>query len=529
MVKVFYNGQDLFENIAPTPFVGVDDEFINYGNRFGTVKNINLEGFITGQCRDFNFFVGKQNTLIGRLANDFKLLEIQENNSTVFSGNYIKINSLNFGESVYNGLVPFSLSLSSYDQKFFNDTYGVTEPKNDTQYSEERDGTVKITRSFSAKGFNTSNIDNNTLTNAINYVGSLTSVASLIAPQFITSNTSNLVPRNISETVDRLNSTYSVDMEYLYRKGASSSTLLYYNIDISYNEENGIYQASINGNLSAPIGVSISSLRSQFNSFKGSIYSLVNTKFREITNYQYLNSTPENYSATENELDNNIAFSYSYSSDPFTTKFNTNYSLSYDYPKDLYNLNINGVLTTKGPQSLREGVLENELQKINMKSLAINFYNSNVADSTPLNLNYKSFQVNRNKTSPQISIAAQFDNSPIPPNNFKSFVHNTSISPSFYVHLPIQFLNGDNGVFVMNFYKRGTISVQGTAVSQNSSDLTSSVRTEALRLLDLYASTVGALRRLRTDDKIERQIESTENGYVYTFTITDSCETTIWQ
>jgi len=81
----------------------------------------------------------------------------------------------------------------------------------------------------------------------------------------------------------------------------------------------------------------------------------------------------------------------------------------------------------------------------------------------------------------------------------------------------------------MNFYKRGTISVQGTAVSQNSSDLTSSVRTEALRLLDLYASTVGALRRLRTDDKIERQIESTENGYVYTFTITDSCETTIWQ
>lgn len=525
MVKVFYNGNDVFQNIAPTPFFGVEEQLINYRDRWGSVRNLNLEGFITGNCQDFNFFVNKQNNLINQFANDFKSFEIKEDGLTVFSGEYVKVNSIEFGESVYNGLVPFSINLSSYDNSFFTGFYGITEPINETQYREDRDGTVAITRSFSAKGFNTST--NTALNNAISYVSSITGIGTLIAPQFITANTSNLIPRNISETVDRLNSVYSVDIEYLYRKNASSSTILSYNIDISYNEENGIYEASINGSLNAPIGVSLSSLRSEFASFKDSIYSIVVTKFKQITNYDYLNHTPDTFNINENELENSIEFSYTYSSDPFDPKFSANYSLNYDYIKDLYNLNINGVLTTKGPQNLREDILENALNEINIKSLALDFYNTNVANSTPLNTNYRNYQIDRNKTAPQISIAAQFDNSPIPPEEFKTFNHTVSITPSFFVYIPIQFLNGDNGVFNMNFYKRGSISVQGTATS-NSANLESLVRTEALRILDIYASSINATRRVRIEDKVEKQVQSTEQGFVYTFTISDGCETTIW-
>jgi hypothetical protein len=525
MVKVFYNGNDLFANIAPTPFFGVEQQFINYRDRWGTIQNINLDGFITGECENFNFFVDKQNTLVNRLSNDFKTFEIKEDNVSIFSGQYVKINSINFDESVYNGLVPFSIELSSYDEDFFIDFYGITEPKNSTQYQEQRDGTVTISRSFSAKGFNTNT--NTALQNAISYVSSITGVGSLITPQFITANTSNLFPRNISETIDRLNSIYSVDIEYIYRKNASSSTILSYNIDISYNEENGVYEASINGNLSAPIGFSFSSLRSEFEYFKSSIYSLTATKFIGVTNFNYLNSTPESFNINEDELENSIQFSYTYLSDPFDPKLNANYSLNYDYVRDLYNLNINGTLTTKGPQNLRESLLEDKLQQVNIKSLALDFYNSNVSDSSPLNTNYKSYQIDRNKTSPQISISAQFDNSPIPPNGFKSFNHTVSINPSFFIHIPVQFLNGDNGVFRMNFYKRGSVSVQGSAVSSlgNQENL---VRNEALKLLNTYASSIGASRRLRTEDRIEKQIESTENGFVYTFTISDSCETIRW-
>jgi hypothetical protein len=202
--------------------------------------------------------------------------------------------------------------------------------------------------------------------------------------------------------------------------------------------------------------------------------------------------------------------------------------LNYDYVRDLYNLNINGVLTTKGPQNLRESILENQLNRLNIKSLALGFYNSNVFDSTPLNTNYKSYQIDRNKTSPQISVSAQFDNSPIPPDQLKTFNHTVSISPSFFVHLPIQFLNGDNGVFKMNFYKRGSISIQGTATS-TLNNLESVIRNQALSILDTYASSVGASRRVRIEDRVERQLQSTEEGFVYTFTISEGCETSRWE
>lgn len=525
MVKVFYNGNDVFANIAPTPFFGIDEEFINYRDRWGNIRNINLEGFITGECEDFNFFVNKQNTLVNRFASDFKTFEIKEDDVSIFSGQYVKINSINFEESVYNGIVPFSVELSCYDEDFFTDFYGVVEPQNTTQYQEQRDGTVSISRSFSARGFNTNT--NTALANAISYVSSITGIGSLIAPQFITANTSTLLPRNITETIDRLNSVYSVDIDYLYRKNASSSSILSYTVDISYSEENGIYGVSLRGNINAPIGYSFASLRNEFSSFKSSIYSLAATKFVEITNFNYLNNIPDNFSIDENELENTINFSYLYSSEPFNPKFTVNYDLNYDYVKDLYSLNLNGTLTAKGPQKLREDILEDELKKINVKSLALNFYNTNASNSTPLNTNYTNYKIDRNKTSPQISISAQFDNSTIPPNNFKSFKHTVSINPSFFIHIPVQFLNGDNGVFRMNFYKRGSVSVQGSAVSDLNNQ-ESLVRSQALQLLNTYASTIGASRRLRTEDRVERQVQSTEDGFVYTFTISDSCETIRW-
>lgn len=529
MVQVFYNGQDLFANIAPTPFVGVEDNFINYRERFGTIKNINLEGYITGECQNFNFFIDKQNELINRLGSDFQNLEIKENSNTIFSGNYIKVNSIEFGESSYNGLVPFTINLLSYDKQFFTGVWGVTEPRDTTQYSEQSDGTVQITRSFSAKGFNTSNNVDNALYNAINYVHSVTGNSQLIAPKFITSNTSNLIPRNISETIDRLNSVYSVDFQYVYRKGASSSSLLNYTIDISHDEEAGIYTASINGSLSGPIGYSISSLRSDFANFKNYIYSIVYTKFYEITNYNYLNSIPENFNVTENELDNILEFNYSYSSDPYTTKFDPNYQLDYDYIKDLYTLNINGTLTTKGPQKLKENILLNAANSLDIKSLASEFYYANATQSSsPLNLNYQRYSRSFDKTNPQVNINASFDNSPIPPEPFTDFRYTISITPSIYSYSPIQFLNGDNGVFNLNFYLRGNISIQGTAITNLSQDLSSTVRAQANNLLNQFKSSLGTSRVLRVEDKIDRKLQKEENGYEYNFTLTESCETTRW-
>lgn len=530
MVKVYYNGENPFENIAPTPFVSISDEMIRYGDRFGVTENITLVGNITGECQDFNFFISKQNLLLQKFGFDFKPFSIVQSGeaSSIYSGNFIKINSVDFEQSNYNGLLPFSINLTSFPSGFFTGVYGILDPSDNTRYTEQEDGTVIVSRDISARGFNTSPNSNNALSNAINYVKNLTG-QSIIAPKFISAPLSQLAPRQISETVNRMESSYNVNIEYIYRKNATAQSIFAYSIDINYSEENGIYDVTLNGSLSAPIGTSISSIRTDFASLKSNFFNIVLTRFRQVTNYQYLNSTPINFDINENELENTINFNYSYSSDPYSVKFDKNISLNYDYATDLYTLNFNGTLTSLGSQQARTQILENELSKIDVKSIVQNFFQINVGDnSEPLNPNYKNYEVKRDVTNPQITISAQFDNTPIPPAGFKTFTYNLSISPSFYVHNPIQLLNGDNGAFKMNFYRRGQISIQGQASFATSTNNITLVRTEAEKILNIYAIKMGATARLRTEDNIERDIFSTDNGYNYTFNLTDTCETNIF-
>ena len=273
----------------------------------------------------------------------------------------------------------------------------------------------------------------------------------------------------------------------------------------------------------------MSSLVTDFKRFKSNIFDIVLTRFRQVTNYQYLNSTPLNFNINENELENTISFNYAYSSDPYSVKFDKNFSLSYDYPTDLYSLNFNGTLTSRGSQKVRMETLESELSKINIKSIAQNFYQVTVGSSSdPLNVNYKNYDIKKDITNPQITISAQFDNSPIPPPGFKTFNYSVSINPSFYIHNPVQFLNGDNGAFDMNFYKRGQISVQGQASFATSTSNVTRVRSEAEKILNIYVGKMRGLNRVRIEDNIERDVFSIENGYSYNFTLTDTCETSIF-
>ena len=173
--------------------------------------------------------------------------------------------------------------------------------------------------------------------------------------------------------------------------------------------------------------------------------------------------------------------------------------------------------------------LESQLSKINIKSIAQNFYQSMVGStSAPLNVNYKNYDIKKDITNPQITSSAQFDNSPIPPPAFKTFNYSVSISPSFNIHNPVQFLNGDNGAFNMNFYKRGQVSVQGQASFATSTNNVALVRSEAEKILNVYVGKMAGNRRDRVEDNIERDVFSIENGYSYNFTLTDTCETSIF-
>jgi hypothetical protein len=528
MVKVFYNGIDVFSGVAPTPFIGIDDEFISYGQRWGVSKKITLQGMVTGICSDsYSDLIFKQNKVFSGFREDFKNLEIKQDGQSLFSGKYIKVNSIDFDQSNYVGMLNFTIDLTSYSENLFTGTYGVLDPVSTIKYTEQQDGTVAITRSFSARGFNTSNGTNNALSNARSYVQSLTGVSSLILPKFIniTPSQSNLCPRKISETVNRFNSEYSIDIDYLLRKGARTSSIISYNVDADYDDERGLYTASINGNLDGGSCKTMAQLRAEFANFKP--YNITLTNFTKLTNYTYLNIEPESFSINENDIDNKIDFNYSYTSDPQDIKFDYNIDINNEFLTDQVSVGFNGTLTARGPESSRLAKAEAALNNLNIIPLCQQFYLQNVTNpSLPMNTNAKNYSVKRDRINGTISIQSSFDNSQIPPAGFKTFEWNLSITPSINKYNPIQYLDGNNGAFNLNMFSRGQISVQGSATFETSDDKTSLVRNKAIEILNLY--TVGFSNRLRVEDRVERNLRAEDNGYTYSFTISDTAETSIF-
>jgi hypothetical protein len=75
-------------------------------------------------------------------------------------------------------------------------------------------------------------------------------------------------------------------------------------------------------------------------------------------------------------------------------------------------------------------------------------------------------------------------------------------------------------------FNRGQISVQGSATFETSDDKTSLVRNKAIEILNLYA--LGFSNRLRTEDRVERNILAEDNGYGYSFSLTETAETPIF-
>jgi hypothetical protein len=650
MVKVLYNGIDVFaRNGAPTPFVSVSDRMINYGDRWGTAKSISLRGIVTGSaCYSRNTsayldLINKQNGIISGFSQDFQSLVIYDTvgNKNNFSGNYVRVEDINFESSPYFNQVPFKVDLTYYPPELFTGFYGVTAPVSSIKYSEQPDRSVNVTRTFSAKGFNTSSTSNNALQNAINYVGSLTGNSNIITPIFGGNNLVNLIstiqPRKKSEIINRSESTYSLTFDYSIREGAQTSSLLIYTTDIQYDEKRGFYTVSLKGNLSAGTDKTIAQLRQEFKlldtysiasyifintikpnsvtssdiyayidvsnflagpvdangryfgavsyitdnnqiyqnfygtNSKGYIFSLyelpgsngniyayifdANNNYiagdiiNNINNFSFtnpellsfssgvaLNPNPESINVNEIEESNAIDFSYTYTTDPTSVKLDYNIAINEEYLSDKISVSFDGTLTARGPQNVRLPQLEQSLASLNIYNYCNSGYNSSVVGpSTVLNPIPQKYEIKRNLTNNNNSynISAVYDNSPIVPAdttvNFKAFSWSINVTPSLNAYFPIQYLNGNNAAFDMNYYKRGKITINGAATVSGNYDYSSSIRAQALNIFNQYKYSIGSTSSIRVEDSVERNQFADENGYTYTFNISDTCETPIFK
>lgn len=533
MATVTYGGFN-FNSVCGdfTPFVGVSDEQVLVGGKWKVLKNITIQGRIYvdnngSACPNSSAITSKIKSLFEGCKDDF--LGLSAGGISLQSA---KCDSIEVAQSNFFATADFTANFTGYPEDFSFTEYNVLSPIDTKEISENRDGTISINRTISARGISTSQAPN-AITNARTFINSLDpDVAPVIffAIDQLKGSQNAPVPRKKVETINRIDGTVSLEIEYVYRSSGTSSYILSYSIDTSYDDKSGIYSASINGSLTGHLDSTVESLKSEF--YKIQIFNLINTKFKQLTGFAYLNPIPEQYSVTENSEDNSINFNYTYISDPYDSKVSISSSINYDFEKDTTSVSLNGTITARGPQKSLEGLLEAALSDQDFWNIANNFALQNMPPGKKLSLPLSKMPTNETinrKKYEDCTYGIDFDVSFS--NEFTDYQdklfqisYSITVDPSIDIYNPVQFLDGKNGIFDMKFYKRCTVSINGSAIAETS-DLSSLVRTFAIEELNKACTALSVIPgdRIRYEDNVTKNIYS-NNGFQYNFTISDNGE-----
>lgn len=442
---------------GPTPFVSQNYEVLIYGNRWGAADKIVLNGQITGL--DYNSLYTAQTGLVDIFSNQFKDLDVYESADDAnsyskvysFSGCYLE--NLSFGNAAYNKVVDYSVELLSYPSGltgYFSGTYGVIEPKDEIKISEGPDGLATLTRNISAKAFVTTTIDN-AINNAKNFVSLRTGISNVITtPQisgFQNSGSFTPVLIRMSENLDRLSLTYSVDQTYKFHMltgdivaNNNYSFNNYYLTSYSTNLTSGAGEdfvtASIQGEIKAGItGATGDALISELvNQLSGlNPYAVISGKYGAPNNLSFCQD-PIDFKVTQDLKARKINFLASYDNLDFYGLSNNKYvsagcfldsviTHSIDELTQTATISIRGDIKCRGSTSNRLANASVYLGKImtdgssatepRLYDFVNDYYTGYLATASPvLALGSKpiNVKVDTNTTLGTISIEAQFDN-----------------------------------------------------------------------------------------------------------------------
>jgi hypothetical protein len=322
-LKILYNNIDLFSGIGPIPFVTFSQDFIDFNTKWNQVTRLTLEGQLTGKYLGSNsnsYLNQNSKILINRLSNNYKKLEIIQNSNVLFTNDYCIIENINFDQSSWYGVLPYSIDITVYEPDLFTNFYGIVDPQEDISYSEKDNEIVNLSHKLSAKGIYN---NNSALQNAKNWVLDRTNKYNKILPfLFRTDNGSNFLLDSVNETIDRFNGVYSYESNYIKSNNFENprNSLLNYSIDINSGINDNFINFNINGNLEKS---QINNLRSDYSNLN--FYNIVNGIAFD-TYGTYLNSKPISQSIIESPEENRLDFNIIYNND-FDTNIINDYTV----------------------------------------------------------------------------------------------------------------------------------------------------------------------------------------------------------
>lgn len=264
--------------IDPTPFVQQSIKFLDYGNRWGNVLEVQLNGFLSGN-NGTGLITG---TILNTFTSgQFGKLEVFDGTGLLYSWDTMNIEEVNVNPNNWfvGALIPYVIKMHRH-----NVPSGVYEPSNEYAFSSNEDGTVNVVHKISARGIKN---QVGAFQNAINFVKSL-SGRNAFAPVFIASGSGIL--SSLQETINRVECSYSLIETYKYNTGSIQNYVEYFNCNVSDIIDNEYLSLETNLKIvGSPINKNLSSIESSLASVDSSLIKISNLGFN--TGNYMLNTT----------------------------------------------------------------------------------------------------------------------------------------------------------------------------------------------------------------------------------------------
>jgi hypothetical protein len=527
---ILYDDVNVFSGICPVPYLFFEKENIENGSVWASKYSITIEGQITGTQGPASRLdlENKQNKLIESFISDFKTLKVKEDANEYLINNCY-IDSISFGESKYYALLPFTISISAYDDASFKENSFVIEPSDSWEFSEGDDGTVTLSHSVSAIGINKKNssIIDLAIKNAKEWVYSRTGLSKKIESLRIKNlQISDFVLDSISESIDRFSGKYSLIEKYkgdLMSLNSTGAGILRYATEVSKNVENGITNVEINGSVvgkkafSSPessIGeVNIQDLRDKLNSIE--FFQVAASAAKDSTGSEKINDIPFAKTITENKNDSKIDFSFTFDDDPVppgVAKCVYSVALVENAIKNIVDMSIDAeILCERGDLSVRWAAVKQYFDEdFNPYSFSVGEYKragytKNIQDYP------KTESIKFDEFNARINYSASWTDKYMPYQDLLSFIsERVELKPSINIYAvqPSLYVAGKHNVQSFSTAQRAEVSINIEAIGKPNTSLIQvkdCVDKEVGRLKSLY---VGSSKNVILDQVSENYTES---------------------
>lgn len=392
----------------------------------------------------------------------------------IYDKSGIIIKSISFDQSNYAGIINYTIELNSTTV-----SGNVIDPANEYSFTENEDKTISLSHNVSAKGINTNPnpSKSNAMDNAISFVRNYTGITNIPTTKFISGINNKFYLQNFSESIDRLNAVYSIQENYVSNLlNTNLSGNLNYTLDINSGANSNIVEINIRGEYKGPRGGDINELRNTLN-----ITGLVSGLYSG-----FFNKVPVQYNITENTGQNLITFNYSFDNinlpNPY---YKYQSSISRDELQQIYNIQIQGDIITRGNRSYRYYLATGNLanltgQFLNIASGILTGFKDFNGDSSISTLRLLNVSIQQNPNEGTVSATANYDDKFMPTGYF------VDASYSINVDAPRWYMNNQptcniKGYHIINDFDITTLPRLSLNTSFKYKDITNSLNESALR------------------------------------------------